>query len=266
MEGPLGQALIEYWTARLSALTDLALPDDSSPDRIVSPRAAIAEFTVPAADVDRLTAMSRRSRVPFATVMLAVLTLFLHKVSGQDDITVGVPLSDRRHPDFEQLIGLFMNVVVVRTALTSELTFLDLLDRVRRALLDACRYQDLPYGHLVQIIPARKPFYRVVFNFMPPVPASAMELPGLQVVPLAIAAESQALADLSLHVRQASGTLICRFVYKADLFSSARIRHFVEQFRILVSAIADGPEKGIDAYESRDAADGEVFVVEKSCD
>jgi hypothetical protein len=251
LEGEQGGALIEYWTKRLHSAADLAMPCDGARDRVSTTRSASVWFTFPAPVVGRLSAASRQRRVPLATVVLTILTLFLHRVSGLDDITVGVPLSDRRHPDFEPLIGLFMNVVVVRTTITRGMTFAELLDRVRRALVEACRYQDLPYGCLLHTMRARRPLFRVLFNFMPDIPAGEMALAGLRVEPLSIAAEPESLADVSLHIRNVDGVLACRFVYKADLFSEASVQRFASQFQTLVTEAIDRPDNALASYGLR---------------
>lgn len=135
-----------------------------------------------------------------------------------------------------------MNVVVVRTTITPGMTFLELLDRVRRAIVDACRSQDMPYGYLSKVMQADRPLYRVVFNFMPSIRASDVALRGIHVEPLEIDAHREALADLSLHVRQKSGALACRLAYKADVFSSDWIRDFATEFQALVTATLNAPQ------------------------
>jgi hypothetical protein len=251
LNGRLGRELIEHWTAKLRGLSDLALPCDGRREH-TSTRASTWWFTVPAEDARRLEAMSRRCRVTLATLMLAILKLFLNRVSGLDDIAVGVPLSDRRRPEFEHLIGLFMNVVVVRTNVTNEITFLDLLDRVRRTLVDACRCQDVPYGYLAQVIGAPTPLYRVIFNFVTSIPGSELELPGLRVTPLEVSGDRQSLADVSLNVRRQAGALVCRLVYKAELFSSTRVQTFAAQFQTLVTAVLAAPQKCVAEYDLTD--------------
>jgi non-ribosomal peptide synthetase component F len=176
-----------------------------------------------------------------ATTMLAIFKLFLYRVTGVDDIAVGVPLSDRRSADFEQLIGLFMNVVVVRTSLAASMTFFDLLDRIRRSLVDACLHQDLPYGYLVQTIQTKPP-YKVVFNFMPAIPAPDFELAGTRAKRLPIYVEHKAVADLSLHVSNYSGALHCRLLSKPGLFSANYGRKFAAQIQTLTKSILDAPQ------------------------
>jgi hypothetical protein len=247
LEGRLGQTLLEHWTARLRDVPDLALPTDNRRELSGSTRSGTWWFRIPANDAARLAAMGRRIRGTLATVLLAILNLLLYRVSGADDIAVGVPVSDRRRPELEHMIGLFTNAVVVRTVMKRGMTFLDLLDRVRGNLVEACRYQDMPLGYLRQVLGVQRPLFRVLFNFMPQIPESALELAGLQVEPLTIAPEPESLADVSLNVRPDCGALVCRLVYKADLFSPARIQELGGQFQALVGRILDAPEQSIDA-------------------
>jgi non-ribosomal peptide synthetase component F len=197
--------------------------------------------------VSRLVVLSRQSRTTLAATMLAVFTLFLFRLCGTDDIAVGVPLSDRRRPEFEEVIGLFMNVVVVRASISNGLTFLDLLDRVRRSLVDACVHQDLPYGYLQQII-ATRPAYKVVFNFMPTLAGADMEWAGIRAEPLPTPMELQSFADLSLHLRHEGAALLCRLVYKADLFSEDCGQSFAAQIQALTTAVAQAPKNSVDTY------------------
>lgn len=241
-------SLGNYWTNKLGGLTDLVLPGDKVCGPMISTQSGSSWFAIPAEEVGRLVVLSRQFRTTMAATMLAVFTLFLYRLSGMDDFVVGIPLSDRRRPEFEELIGLFMNVVVARISILSKMTFLELLDHVRRTLVDACLHQDLPYGYLQRTIPTRPP-YRVVFNFMPKLLDSSVELTGLQAKPLSVPMELQSLADLSLHLRHEAGTLLCRLVYKADLFSEDCGRRFATQIQTLTTAVLQAPQNCIDTYQ-----------------
>jgi hypothetical protein len=247
LESEHGRKMIEYWMKRLDGLPDIDLRSDRAGSRALSTRPGSSRFTIPAEDVNRLMALSRRTRATLATVFLAVFKLFLCGISGTDDIAVGVPLSDRRRPEFEPLIGLFMNVVVVRTSISHGMTFMELLDRVRRGLVDACLHQDMPYGYLLKLVGAR-PLYRVVFNFMPSLPAPEVELTGVNTTIVPTAAEPESVADLSLNVRADNGALLCRLLYKADLFSEARGEQFAEQLQTTIRAVLHDPNNRIDQY------------------
>lgn len=242
-----GRKLSAYWTNRLSGLPVLMLPGDDDSRPGISTRSGTSWFTIPQEEVSHLVVLSRRSRTTLAATMLAVFTVFLSRLCGTDEVAVGVPLSDRRRPEFEEVIGLFMNVVVVRASISNGLTFLDLLDRVRRSLVDACIHQDLPYGYLQRII-ATRPAYKVVFNFMPTLAGADIEWAGIRAEPLSTPMDLQSFADLSLHLRHEGGALLCRLVYKTDLFSEDCGQSFAAQLQTLTTAVVQAPENPVDAY------------------
>jgi hypothetical protein len=247
LESEHGRKMIEYWLKRLDGLPDIDLRSDRAGFRTLSTRPGSSWFTIPAEDVNRLMTLSRHLRATLATIVLAVFKIFLCRIGGTDDIAVGVPLSDRRRPEFERMIGLFMNVVVVRTSISHGMTFMELLDRVRRGLVDACLHQDMPYGYLLKLVGAR-PLYRVVFNFMPSLPALEVELTGANTTLVPTATNPESVADLSLNVRADNGALLCRFLYKADLFSEARGECFAKQLQALIRAVLHDPHNRIDQY------------------
>jgi NRPS condensation-like uncharacterized protein len=242
-----GRKLSTYWTHKLSGLPVLRLPCDSACGQAISTRSGTAWFTIPQEEVSRLVVLSRRSKTTLAATMLAVFTVFLSRLCGTDDVAVGVPLSDRRRPEFEEVIGLFMNVVVVRASIPNGTTFLDLLDGVRRNLVDACIHQDLPYGYLQRLISTRPP-YRVVFNFMPTLSGADLEWGGIRAEPLPTPMELQSFADLSLHLRHEGGMLVCRLVYKTDLFSKDCGQSFAAQIQTLTTAVVQAPQNPVDTY------------------
>jgi hypothetical protein len=248
LESEHGRKTAEYWLKRLEGLPAIELGAGGAGDRPLSTRPGSIRFAVPAEDLNRLMALSRHSRATLATVLLAVFSLFLRRVSGADDFAVGVPLSDRRRPEFEPLIGLFMNVVVVRTSISPGATFLELLDQVRRDLVDACIHQDLPYGRLLELVGAR-PLYKVVFNFMPTLPATEVELTGADTTLVPTATNPESVADLSLNVRADHGRLQCRLLYKADLFSEACGERFATQLQTLIRAVLHAPHDRIEQYK-----------------
>jgi hypothetical protein len=247
VNGERGRKLSEHWMKKLGGVPDLVLPCDGHRGREISARSGTAWFTIPAEDVAGLALLSRQARTTMAATMLAIFTLFLHRLSGMDDFAIGVPLSDRRRPELEEVIGLFMNVVVVRTAIPCGTTFLNLLDRVRRGLVDACLHQDMPYGYLRQIIPGPSP-YRVVFNFMPKLPVTNLEWAGLKAEHLTVPAEIQSLADFSLQLRHDGQELRGRFVCKADLISKDRGQSFAFGMQNLTKSVLQSPGSQIDTY------------------
>ncbi|HZU31067.1 MAG TPA: condensation domain-containing protein [Candidatus Angelobacter sp.] len=242
-----GRKLHTYWTNRLSGLPVLMLPGEDAGALGVSTRPGSSWFTIPEEVVGHLVVLSRRARTTLAATMLSIFTVFLSRLCGSNDVAVGVPLSDRRRPEFEEVIGLFMNVVVVRASIQTGVTFLSLLDSIRRSLVDACIHQDLPYGYLRQIIPTR-PAYKVVFNFMPTLTGADSAWAGIRAEHLPTPMDIQSFADLSLHLRHEGGALVCRLVYKADLFSDDCGKNFADQIQTLTTAAVQAPQNSVDTY------------------
>ena len=255
LQGDTAHRLMEAWTARLGSPTELRLPSDQPPGHRTSGRAGSCHFTVPAQQTDALRALSRTNGVTVANTMLALFTLLLHKIAGALDIVVGVPISDRRRREFEDLIGLFNNVLVVRADLSGNPDFLALLKRVRKGLQDAYGQQDLPYWYFVksQAAATGKPLnapFRVVFNFMSHAPQhSQVEFEGLKVEALAVGNQPPSLADLSLHGRDQGDILACRLLYKPELFSSRLAERFADQFMTLLALVLDLPAIAIAEYK-----------------
>jgi NRPS condensation-like uncharacterized protein len=246
--GERGVALLAFWRATLRAPEELALPIAPSDEAPGSMRAGTCWFTIGAEDTWHMRAFSQRQRLTLATTLLTLLKLFLHRLTGSASVTVGLPLSDRRRHEFEALIGFFSNVVVVRTDFEECETFTALLRRVHRILTEAYSHQDLPYGYWAPLLGGDRSLYRVVYNFIPDGPASTIELDGLDVERLRFSARPRSLADLSLNVHCAAGTLSCRFVYRRALLSDGLVRQFARQFQALAGQVVRAPEQPLRAF------------------
>src|SRR6185503_18808093 len=133
--------------------------------------------------MDGVTALSRREGVTPFTTLLAAFVALLGRYSGQDDVAVGCPISNRDHAQLEGLIGLFANVLVVRTDLTGDPTFRDLVRRVRDVTLGAHAHPDVPFQTLVEELRperhlGRSPLFQVAFVLQGAL-GRQVRLPGL---------------------------------------------------------------------------------------
>src|SRR5690606_30873236 len=160
----------------------------------------------------------------------------------QDDIVIGSPIAGRNRSEIEHLIGFFINSLVLRTDLSGEPSFRELLARVRNVTLDAYANQDLPFEKLVEHIdpprdPSRTPLFQVMFNMLPDWQRSVTALADLTAEPLA-AERVQAKFDLTVFAAdQPDGTLALRFVYNTDLFERETIERMAGHYRTLLEAV-----------------------------
>ncbi|MBQ1075158.1 amino acid adenylation domain-containing protein [Micromonospora sp. C31] len=244
LAGPHVDAQLGYWRERLSGLAPLDLPTDRP--RPAHWRAAGdgLTFTVPA---DLATALTRlgadRGATPFM-VFLAAFQLLLGRYAGQTDVAVGVSVAGRHEVELEDLIGLFVNTVVLRADLAAPACFLDLLDQVRGTTLDAYDNQQVPFDRIVaELSPerdlSRNPLFQVGFG-LHNADRAPFALPGLAVTEQPTSWTSAAF-DLSLQlVGRPDGSYHGEVVFPTALFDGPRVHRMVANYRQLLSVVVAG--------------------------
>src|ERR1051326_1480240 len=243
-------AQLEYWKDQLTGLSPrLELPTDRPrPDHRAFHGANIP-FVVSRKLQERLAELGRSEGATLFMVLLAALNVLLHRYSGQEDIAVGTPVAQRNRPEIEELIGFFVNTLVLRTQLSGELTFRELLRRVREVSLGALAHQDLPFEKLVEELhPQRSLGHSPLFQVMLDLQNAPMELKqinGLRLSLFPVETET-AKFDLTLTFSQTDEGLDAALEYSRELFDEATARRMVASFLTLLEAIAEHPDTRID--------------------
>jgi amino acid adenylation domain-containing protein len=183
--------------------------------------------------------------------LLASLNILLSRHAGENDIIVGSTIAGRNRPETDGLIGFFINALALRTDLSGNPTFLELLKRVREICLDAYTHQDLPFERVVEEMNpqrdlSRNPLFQVMFN-MADTSERALVLSGCMVNKLS-SADPSAKFDIVFHAPEVEGRIELSMVYNADLFNESRIVAMLEQLSYLLSQVADDPQRGIDEF------------------
>ncbi len=242
LSGQRLKAQRDYWRATLAdAPVLLALPTDR-------PRPAQQSFAgahVPVhIDAKTTRALKRFSREHGATLFMTVLAAWsavLSRLSGQEDLVIGTPSANRNHRQIEPLIGFFVNMLASRVDLLGEPSAAQLLERVRRTMLDAQAYQDLPFEQVVQIVqPPRRLDYTPLFQVMFAWHNNEKEqwrLPGLTVTP-AECDYDVAKFDLELNLYEAGEEIVGSFGYATALFDRATIDRHVGYLQKMLKAMA----------------------------
>jgi amino acid adenylation domain-containing protein len=246
---------LAYWKQRLAgAPTVLDLRAERAPAGVSTGQAINLTLALPKDLTDDLRALSRREGVTLFMTLLAAFKILLARYSGQEDIVVGTPMAGRTHTEFEGLIGCFLNTLVLRTDLSGEPTFRELVTRVRETALGAYAHQDLPFERLVEELqPARSliqnPIFQVLFQAgdtqAVSTPGGTLRLDGIE-VSRARTGGIGAKFDLSLRVRERPGGLSCSCTGKA--LSPETLAHLLDQFVGLLKQIVLSPESPIGAY------------------
>ncbi|HEX2225368.1 MAG TPA: amino acid adenylation domain-containing protein [Thermoanaerobaculia bacterium] len=260
LQGSMLESQLAYWRERLrNAPAVLEIPlDRPRPAFRTSHGEAESWFVAPGV-AERLRSLSGRHNSSLFMTLLAVFQLHLSRLSGQEDILVGSPITGRTRPEAEGLIGCFLNTLALRTDLSGGPDFLELLRRVRESVLGAFSYQDVPFEKLLEELrperdTSRPSLFQVLFNMLN-APRAEIDLPGLTLAPLA-AAEPFAKFDLTLYVLEQGGGLRLELVYNADLFDRARMAEMLRQYQLLLEQIAERPEAPVAAHSllTREAA------------
>ncbi|MBS1799656.1 MAG: amino acid adenylation domain-containing protein [Acidobacteria bacterium] len=182
-------------------------------------------------------------------VLLAAFDVLVSRYTGLEDILIGAPTSNRQRQEVTPLIGFFVNNLVLRTDVSGNPRFIDLLSRVKETALSAYAHQDMPFDRLVeQLAPDRglghSPLVQIMFTLQN-VPMSDIVLPGLIVKPVPID-PGIARSDLAVEVWPLEGGYRCDFEYNSDLFEEATIRQMQGNFVRLLQSAVNHPEMTID--------------------
>ena len=199
--------------------------------------------------VKALKALSQQAGATLFMTLLAAFQVLLARLTGQHDIPVGSPTAGRTRAEVDGLIGVFINNLVLRTDLSGNPTFRELLVRVRAVALDAYAHQDLPFEKIVEDLqPERSlghtPLFQVMFNMLS-FGLAQVDLPDLD-VEYSITPKTGANFDLTLYCVERENRLDLLWEYDADLFESATIQRWMEHWHTLLEAIAANPDQALD--------------------
>jgi len=259
------QQQLEYWRARLEgAPAILELPTDR-------PRGAAqtyngAHFELPLSDSirDGLLSLARSENATLYMVCLAAFNILLARYSGQKDISVGTPLAGRPRSELENIIGCFVNTLVMRNDLSGEPDFPAVIRRVRKTALDAYAHQDLPFEKLVdELHPNRDmshaPLFQVAFIMQNTPWDKSARLQGLDVQPLELD-PGVSKFDLSLIMADRDDGLSALFEYNTDLFDQATIERMADHFERLLNAAIEHPKRPIGVLSMLTAAEQQKIL------
>ncbi|SNT16350.1 non-ribosomal peptide synthetase [Rhodococcoides kyotonense] len=237
----LASRQIAFWSEELDGVPQrLALPVDRSAPAVFSHRGDTVPFSVPESLRRSITEFATRTETTPFMVLHTALAVLLSQLSGERDITVGTPVAGRGEQSLDDLVGMFVGTLTLRTVVDPAATFSDVLVAVRDRNLAAYAHADVPFDRLVEILtPARStahhPLFQVMLSLDEPTPA--VELPGLTVAPMDIAAP---IAKFDLQVGIGSTSFDGTFTYATDLFDRSTVERFAEQFvHILTTVLAD---------------------------
>ncbi|MEU3736341.1 non-ribosomal peptide synthase/polyketide synthase [Streptomyces sp. NPDC032198] len=260
--GSLAHAQLDYWRDRLAGLPDeLNLPTDRPRPTESSHRGGRVAVEWDAELHQRLVAFARESSSSVFMVVQAALATLLNRLGAGDDIPIGSPIAGRTDEALDHLIGFFTNTLVLRTDVSGQPTFRELVSRVRSTDLDAYAHQDIPFERLVELVNptrsrSRHPLFQVLLAFQN-TPEASLELPGLAVgiegVDVGVAKFDLSINVQERHGEQGPAGIGGTLEYNGDLFDHETAAALTARLDHVLRALLTDPDRPVSRVELLDA-------------
>jgi len=260
LDGDEGERLWDYWRKQLEGnLPSLDLPTDRPRPPVQSFRGKSYHFRLDDGLSRRLIDLAKAEGTTLFATALASFQVLLHRYSGQKDILVGSPTAGRSRAEFENILGYFLNPIVLRAKVSPENSFREFLAQVKKTVIGGVSHQDFPFPMLVERLSpprdaSRSPVFQVAFGWDKPrrlTDEPAGDSGGQPADPGTLALEPFALGqqgaafDLMLMMLNIGDTVSAALQYNCDLFDESTVARMVDHFKTLLESIAADPSQAI---------------------
>lgn len=242
---------LQYWVRTLDGIPDVIdLPRDRPRPTVLTTAGGVVSFEFGARVHQRLFDLANAAGTSLFMVLHAAFGILLARLSDSSDVIIGTPVAGRDHAALDEMIGMFVNLLVLRLRVDLDVDFSEVLDRARRGDFDAFENSDVPFDRLVDELavprsPHRHPLFQVALAFQN-MSEPKLELPDLVVSPIAIGGVVSKF-ELQLTVVECGNPggghvgLAASFTYATDLFEHSTVLAMADQFQRIVSAICENP-------------------------
>ena len=254
-ESAIGAQHRSYWQMKLANLPVCEIPPDYPRPAGNTQRAYILSLVLPAQLTDALAALARNHGCTLYTLSLAALKMLIAHYAGQHDVYVGTLLAGRDRVELESLIGAFINTIILRTDLSGDPIFLDLLARVQRTVEEGMAHQDLHFQQVVEALrlkrdPNRPTVYSINFiyqrDFVKP-----LQFAGLSMIPVPSKSPG-AIYDLNFFMVQRSDGWRLSCEYNCDMYEAVAVNRMIGQLRHLLEQIVANPNRKLSELQFPD--------------
>lgn len=235
---------LSYWKETLNEKNCiLELPTDKMRPQIPTLNGKACSFNITQQLYSHLKEFSVAHRTSVFLVLLSAYALLLNRYSGQQEIVIGVPLTNRRNEKNKDVIGCFVNILPIAVSFSNNPSFISLLKQVRQRMLEAHRNQEVPYELIVKSIPGKRntrlnPIFQVGFTFEPPL---SLTLVNSEIEPLIIEKNDSQL-DLFLRLYETENSINGQIEYNTDIFEELSIVRIIDSYMTLLKSSLSDPE------------------------
>ena len=249
LQGAVVEEMLGYWKQHLQGAPGLLeLPTDRPRPAKQSYAGSRESRLLPASLKAALQQLSAREGATLFMTLLAAFSALLSRYCRQEDVLLGVPVAGRNSPETHNLIGFFVNTLALRTDLSGDPSFRELLQRVRQATSDALSHDELPFELLVEALKpdrtqAHAPVFQVMFAYQN-APSEALALPGIVSIPYDVEVRTS-MFDLRLFAWERPDGVLFTLEYSTALFDAATIQSLLQRFQVLLEAAAANPDSHV---------------------
>lgn len=263
---------LEFWEKHLAGTSAIySLKADDSPDDPQQKIAGHLPITVSAQVSDAARDLARQSNVTLFVVLCSAFQCFIDYHLRQSDVVIGSSFANRQHPELEEMIGLFVHALPMRTSLVGNPSMRELLHRTQASVLEVHEHQELPLPKIVQHLRPerstdRNPFFQVLFDLLtpernPPVFGYGLgsqvdeqrRIGDLTVTPVQVDG-SDARFELAVFLWDLPANITGVFEYDKNRFSPTSIEKWVRQYQAILELLVDSPDMNLrELYERLDA-------------
>jgi len=263
LSGDILNSQLDYWKKQLEGLPLLNMPTDRPRPAIQSYKGAGETMLFPKELLEKLSDLSKQEGATLFMTLLAAFAVLLQRYASQEDIAVGSPIANRGRAEVENLIGFFVNSLVMRIDVSGNPSFRSLLERVSKTSMEAFKRQDLPFETLVDELEperdlSRNPLFQIAFAVQN-TPAPALEMGALTLSLLKTDVQTTRF-DLEVHIWEEKDGLRTWFVYNTDLFDKSTIRRMLEHYQCALLEASTNPDKKIRDFQILGAEEWDQLI------
>ncbi|GAA4279087.1 non-ribosomal peptide synthetase [Aquimarina mytili] len=235
----------EYWLNEFkNKQSILNLPSDFIRPAVNTNEGAVVNFTFNQKKTNGLKRLAKQEETTLFVVLLSAFNILLSKLTNEEDVTIGSPVSGRQHSDLESVVGVFINMLALRNFPKANLGYTDFLSNVKSKVLQAFNNQGYPYEELIDELELGRdinhnPLFDVMFAYQN-FENETFQISNLEVTPYELNRDVSRL-DLSLQVFETTNELQLQFEYSTQLFKEETIERFISYFNEIIVEITSNP-------------------------
>ncbi|MET0400360.1 MAG: amino acid adenylation domain-containing protein [Longimicrobiaceae bacterium] len=272
LQGAAFEREVAYWTEKLRGVPPLLeLPADHPRPPVHGHRSGQQPLALGPEATDRLRALAREEGATMFNVVLAALAAHLGRYARQDDVVVGVPVDNRALPELEEIVGIFLNTLPIRTSLAGDPSLRELVRRARAETAGALAHQDVQFEKLVDELRIERdlsypPVFQVMLTFAEgggpgAAPGDEGEADGVVFEPTS-GDPGTVSFDLVLAAGAGPGGIRGGWTYSAELFEPAAMERMAREFERMLERAAAAPDLPLSELPVLDGAERDAVLVE----